>query len=240
MAEMCLLAVETSQRPGGVALAVGDAAPVGRPLTADRANAAELFPAIEQLLREAGRRLLDVTVLAYSCGPGSFTGLRVAATLGRMLQSTVGCRVVAVPTLEVIARNALAHPQRPRRLAVMLDARRGQVFGGLFERLGEELVTLVPAGLFEPQAWLRELGSPLWVLGAGVGSIAAAIVAGATVLEESYWPARAEQVAAIGVRLAAAGRFCSPEQIVPLYIRPPECEEVYERRRAAARERRGE
>jgi hypothetical protein len=40
--------------------------------------------------------------------------------------------------------------------------------------------------------------------------------------------------------MASASRVCRPEQIVPLYIRPPACEEVYEQKRAAARKRRGE
>jgi hypothetical protein len=47
-------------------------------------------------------------------------------------------------------------------------------------------------------------------------------------------------VLVVGRHLAAAGRFCTPEEIVPAYLRPPECEEVYEQRRAEARQRRAE
>lgn len=241
MADDLLLAVETSQRPGSVALVEGQRCWGAREVARAHRHASGLLPVIADLLAEAGRRLADVRVFAYSCGPGSFTGLRVAATVGRMLQSVTGCGVVAVPTLEVIARNALTHAERPTPLAVILDARGGRIFGQVFERRGDALHALAPAGLFEPASWLRELPKPFWALGMGVGPLVERIrAAGGHVLEEGCWSARAEQVAAIGRRLAAEGAFCRPEEIVPHYLRRPECEEVYEQRRAEARRRRGE
>ena len=96
MADELLLAIETSGRIGSVGLAAGERLLGLRRLSADRRHTSELLPTIRDLLRENERRLADVDVLGYSAGPGSFTGLRVAATVGRMVQSAVGCRVVAV------------------------------------------------------------------------------------------------------------------------------------------------
>ncbi len=242
MADELLLAIETSSRTGSVALAGGQRLLGRRRLSENRPHTSALLPAIDDLLRENGRRLAEVDIFAYSCGPGSFTGLRVAATVGRMMQSAVGCRVVAVPTLEVIARNTLAHPDRPKRVAALLDAKRGQVYGAVYERVaGDELRPLVSARLCEPATLLDSLELPFSIIGEGVRQHADACVASAgRVLDEAYWPPSAEHVLAIGRRLAAAGQVCKPEEIVPLYIRPPECEEVYEQRRAAARRKRGE
>ena len=200
------------------------------------------MPTIRDLLRENGRRLADVDVFAYSSGPGSFTGLRVAATVGRMMQSAVGCRVVATPTLEVIARNTLAHPSAPACVVALLDAKRGQVYAAVYERRGDDdLRPLVPAHLCEPGALLESVAAPFCIVGAGAAVHAEACTASVgEVLNESYWPPSAEQVLAIGRRMAAAGHVCKPEEILPLYIRPPACEEVYEQRRAEARRRRGE
>jgi tRNA threonylcarbamoyladenosine biosynthesis protein TsaB len=235
------LALETSSARGGVALARGSLPPLVRTLETASGHAGELFPAIRDLLHDAGARLADVTLLAFSHGPGSFTGLRLAATIARMLQSSIGCTVVAVPTLEVIATNALAHPDRPSPLAVILDARRGQVFGALFERRNDELETARPAGMFDAASWLAGLPRPFWILGDGIPKHADAVAAsGGTVLDETYWPPRAETVLRLGQRLAAGGHTCSPAEIVPAYFRPPECEEVYETRRAQARRRRGQ
>jgi len=241
MTDDLLLAIETSQLQGSVALARGPHLLAARELSADRRHAAELMPTIDQILRAAGRHVRDVSVFAYSCGPGSFTGLRVAATIGRMLQSATTCRVVAVPTLEVIAQHALTLAEPPNRLGVMVDARRGQIFGGIFERRNSEWETFVPAGLFEPAGWLASIEKPFHVTGDGLKQHAEAVAAaGGSALTPEFWPARAEHLATVGWRLALAGRFCQPEEIVPHYIRRPECEEVYEQRRAEARQRRGE
>jgi tRNA threonylcarbamoyladenosine biosynthesis protein TsaB len=242
MADKLLLAIETSGRAGSVALACDERLLGSRRLSQDRPHTSELLPTIRDLLRETGHRLADVALFAYSCGPGSFTGLRVAATVGRMMQSAVGCRVVAVPTLEVIARNTLAHPDRPKRIVALLDAKRGQAYAAVYERVADdELQALVPAGLCEPAALLASVERPFWIVGEGIAKHADACTAsGGHVLDEAFWPPSAEQVLAVARRMAAAGRVCKPEEIIPLYIRPPECEEVYEKRRAEARRKRGE
>ena len=242
MADELLLAIETSGPHGGVGLALGGRMLGLRRLATDRRHTAELLPTIRELLDEHGRRLMDVAVFAYSCGPGSFTGLRVAATVARMAQSAVGCRVVAVPTLEAIARNALHHPHRPTRIVALRDARRGQVYAAVFERVDDDtLRSVTKAGLHEPNALLDTIEPPFCILGDGVQVHAEACAASkGAVLDEPYWPPSVEQVLAIAQRMSAEGRFCRPEEIVPLYLRPPACEEVYEQRRAEARRRRGE
>jgi len=241
MADELVLGLETSSLRGSVALARNGQLVGVRQLTAERRHTSELFPAIADLLRDASAHLADVTLFAFSRGPGSFTGLRVAATIGRMLHGAVGCPVVAVPTLEVIAENASADAAVPPRLAVVLDAKRGQVYGGLFARDGGVWAAVDTPAVHEPGSWLAQIEKPVAVIGDGMGGHAAAIVAvGATILDEGLWRPRADVVVALGCRLAVARQTCRPEEIIPLYLRPPECEEVYEVRRATARRRRGE
>jgi len=249
MAGDLLLAIETSGSAGSIALAEGEQPVVERDIGIGPRRTGDLVPALGELLRERGCRPAEVRTFCFSAGPGSFTGLRIGATLARMMHSAVGCDVVAVPTLEVVAANALSRPTSPPRIAVMLDAGGSRVYGAAFERVAaDRLQTDEPAGVYEAAAWLaklRERWPPACgsfaVLGEGVRVHRAACEAsGAVVLEEPSWTPRAACVAALGRRMAAAGRICRPEQIVPLYLRPPECEEVYERRRAAARAKRGE
>lgn len=236
------LALETSSPRGSVAIGRNGQIVCARTLRAERRHTGELLPAIRDSLTQLGAAPHDVREVHFSHGPGSFTGLRVAATVARMWQSATGCRVIAVPSLEVIARNGLAHPDRPGRLAVILNARQGKLFGAVFVRAGDDQVqALTHAGLFDAAAWLADVEKPCWVLGDAVGAQADAIAAaGVRPLPEEYWWPDARHVLAVGDRLAAAGEFCRPEQIVPAYLRPPECELVYEKRRAAARARRGD
>jgi tRNA threonylcarbamoyl adenosine modification protein YeaZ len=240
------LALETSSRRGSVALGHGGQTRAARVLSAERTHTAELLPAIRDLLAEVGAGPRDVGCVCFSQGPGSFTGLRVAATVARMWQSALGCRVVAVPSLEVIARNALAYAGGPPHVAVLLDARRGRVFGGVFTCAATspnaelQMNETVAAGLHDAATWLPTLPKPCSVLGDGVAAHRATLDAlGLQMLPEDYWLPDAREVLALGHQLALAGHFCTPEQIVPLYLQPPECEEVYEQRRAAARARVG-
>ena len=279
-----------------------------RVLSADRRHTAELLPTVAAMLADHAASMQDVAVYAYSCGPGSFTGLRVAATIGRMLRSAAGCEVVAVPSLEVIACNALAHSGAADRIVTILDAKRGQVYGAAFERrssnsagtpvftktpsektppsksvshsesssrtaageaasqpvdpgsgsqavdpgidsrpagpggdLPAELRTLIPAALFDPAELFARVPPPFVIIGEGIAKHRAACEqTGQLTLPEELWLPHVEHVAAIGARLAQAGTFCRPEEIVPHYIRRPECEEVYEERRAAAKAKRNE
>jgi len=236
-----MLAAETSVGPGCVALASRDG-PIGvRELPADRRNAAGLFPAIDDLLRSAASKLRDISIYAYSCGPGSFTGLRVAATLGRMLQSAIGCNVIAVPTLTIIAQNAQEHPASPARVAVVRDAGSRRIYGGVFQRDGGFFRPELSPGLFCLRDFVATLGRPAWLAGDGLLVDPQAVVEpDFHLLDEPYWKPRIEWLVRLAWEEARRGYFCLSNQINVLYLRRPECEEVYEQRRAAARQRRGE
>lgn len=233
------LALETSGLGGGVALAHAGSLAV-RALPQEYRHGAAVFPAIQELLAQAGLALRDLGLLAFSQGPGSFTGLRIAATFARVLNAATGCDVVAVPTLAVIAANTWSHPREPGRIAVLIDARGGRAFGAAFERRADGYELVSGPGRYDVRPWLAGLAQPVCVLGPGVPAHRESVAAaGAEVLGAEYGQPGAEQVLALGQRLARAGHLCRPEEIVPLYLRPPECEEVYEQRRAAARQRRG-
>jgi hypothetical protein len=97
----------------------------------------------------------------------------------------------------------------------------------------------VNVGVYYAAAWIASLPRPCVVVGDGLKTHAEAVrAAGLDALGEEFWWPDARQVLALGRELAAAGRFCTPAQIVPLYLRPPECEEVYEQRRAEAKAKR--
>ena len=95
-----------------------DPAPGARP-----AHAARLLGAADEALAAAGVGWEDVERLAVGVGPGSFTGLRIGIATARALAQGRGLPVVAVSTLEALARGA----DGPLVLAA-IDARRGEAF----------------------------------------------------------------------------------------------------------------
>jgi len=225
-----ILVIETSSRVGGVALATESAVVCSLPLEGQMRYAGDLMPTIARGLRDQGWSAGSLTDVFVSMGPGSFTGLRIAVTVARTLAWSVGTRVVAVPTLDALARNALGSDPNPPHVAVILDAKQGRVFAAAYELKAGRYECIVDAHLAEPAAFLACCPRPLAVLGEGIHYHHPAVAdSGAVLLDECCWWPRAENVYAIGRELALAGRYTLGGDLLPLYIRRPEAEEKWEK-----------
>lgn len=93
-----------------------------------------LFEHLGNLLDRNGRRVSEVECFASASGPGSFTGVRVGLACVKGLAEATGRKVVAVSNLEALARFGAA-----RQRAVVLDARRGEVYGAVYDASGHAL-----------------------------------------------------------------------------------------------------
>ena len=103
-----LLALETSGRLGSVALAEGDRLLDESSFTTPLRHSAEVFPAIAALLEKFNRKPEQIRHIYISIGPGSFTGLRIAATIAKSMHlANNSIKIVAVDTLDVIAANII-------------------------------------------------------------------------------------------------------------------------------------
>lgn len=103
MAQSIVLAIETSQRKGGVALR--DAAGIAHVewVAANLRHDDDLLPAIDRLYRRVGLEPEATDAVGVSIGPGGFTGLRIAVSTAKMLGEALGCALVAVPSALVAA-----------------------------------------------------------------------------------------------------------------------------------------
>ena len=126
-----ILAIETSSRVGSMALAAGDELLAVEEFQRNLRHVAELLPAMERATRKLGWKAADVDEVYVSAGPGSFTGLRIGITVAKTLAQACGVRIVAVPSIKVIAANG---PGEAVNVGVVLDAKRKQVFAGRFQR----------------------------------------------------------------------------------------------------------
>jgi len=86
---------------------------------------------MDALLREAGLRLADLDALAYGHGPGSFTGVRIAAAVAQGAAFGAGLPVVGVSTLAALAQGSWRSGQAAQVLCA-LDARMGEVYWGAY------------------------------------------------------------------------------------------------------------
>jgi tRNA threonylcarbamoyladenosine biosynthesis protein TsaB len=115
-----------------------------------------LFPHLAQLMERHGWRFDQVTGFAAGAGPGSFTGVRVGLAAVKGLAETSGVPAAAVSNLE-----AMASLGTSELLAPFFDARRGQVFGALYD---SKLTVIRPAEAQTFEAWLASLPSDVELL----------------------------------------------------------------------------
>lgn len=226
-----ILALETSGRIGSIALAQGPTLLATRTLSAAMKHATELAPTIAAMTAAQNWTPADIHHIYVSTGPGSFTGLRVAIAFARALSQATGgggAKLVAVPTLDVLARNA---PPDVTNLVILLDAKRGQTFAAHFQRIGSNFTRTEGPALVAPAdilARARQHG-PVWVTGEGVDYHRDSL-GDAQVLDKSLWPGRAEHVHALGLDLANRGEFTPRDALLPVYIRLAEAEELWRKR----------
>src|SRR3569833_988635 len=92
-------------------------------------QAERLFPALDELLAEAGATYKDLTRIAVTTGPGSFTGLRIGLSAARGLGLALSSPVLGIPSLFALSLAVACDP-----VAVLIDAKRGgayfQTFSG--------------------------------------------------------------------------------------------------------------
>lgn len=145
-----ILALDTTSEFGSIAIRAGGCVVAERLIHSSDGFSHLLFGEIETALAQAGIGLSQITCFAAAAGPGSFTGVRVGLTAAKGLAEVHSKPMAAISNLRALATfgsNALC--------AVLLDARRGEVYAAVYnsalECLSEETVMKLPA-------WLETLG----------------------------------------------------------------------------------
>jgi len=149
-----ILALDTTSEFGSVAIRVDGRTVKELTVHAPEGFAHLLFPAIDRTLKQAGVRLAEVDCFAAASGPGSFTGVRVGLSAAKGLAEALGKPAVGVSNLQGLA----SFGNLPLR-AVVLDARRGEVYAAVYDA---ELRPVMPEKVMKLTDWLGELTEPLY------------------------------------------------------------------------------
>lgn len=150
---MLNLALDTATPWGRFALADGAGLLAYRPLNIHGSYADALLPVIQEMLDQAGRTRDEVSGLGVVRGPGSFTGVRIGVATAKGLAYALGCELVAVSTLEAMAAALLAEYPEAEAAAPALDARRGEIFCGVFARARGWVAPVAVPCAGTPDAW---------------------------------------------------------------------------------------
>jgi tRNA threonylcarbamoyladenosine biosynthesis protein TsaB len=176
-----------------------------------------LLPMVQDVLAEAGLDLKALDGIAFGEGPGSFTGLRIGCGVVQGLAFGADLPVAGVCTLL-----ALAEASGASRVIACLDARMGEVYHGVYEKIDDEWRTLIAPGLSSPQQ-VPDVAGEHWV-GCGNGFSAHGEVlrsryAGQLVEVMPDVLPHAAQIAVLGAAQFNRGLGMDAAEAAPLYIR---------------------
>lgn len=238
-----LLALDTSTRYAGVALADADRVVAVRAWHSTVNHTAELMPAVAQLLENAGVKVGQLEAVAVALGPGGFSALRVGMSAAKGLALAAHLPVIGVGSLDLEAFPYITPDPTPGldsnsglKVCALLEAGRNEAASALFnprgerlredrvgplEDLVEELSTELLLAPVEPPPGPA---GPVIVCGEGVGPWAEELTAKlgpAAVVCQPLPANRVWALAALARRRLAAGEVDDPATLQPQYLRMP-------------------
>ncbi len=225
-----VLALETTEKFGSVALSDGESLFVETGLPKDRRSAQTLALVIDAIFRNNGLMPKDVDAVAVIVGPGSFTGLRVGVTTAKMFAYAVNAKILAFRTHEVIAMGfaACQSAPAPMRLSVGVDAQRGDVVVQDFHRdCSGSFAPVGEAKLISVDQWWEQAETQPETVFAGPalerwqGKTPSHVV----LAEPWFWMPRAGAMIPVAFERLAKGQTDDPWTLQPLYSRPSAAEE---------------
>jgi tRNA threonylcarbamoyladenosine biosynthesis protein TsaB len=222
-----ILAVETSGRTGSVALAAGEQILAETSFSNPMKHSKEVFPAVSELLAKFQRKPHEIEQIYISVGPGSFTGLRIAVTMAKILNLAAATKIVTVDTLDVIAANAGDYIKESKiqiqKVAAVLDAKRGQFFVAGYQNKQGQWEKILADCLMRAPEFLEKFAAtntPLWLLGEGLVYYKDKFkTEGIEFFPESCWYPQARKVYLLGWEKAQAGAFADALELQPAYLR---------------------
>jgi len=214
-----ILAVDTTHEFGSLALLRGSEVLEEVLLHAPEGFGQVLFGRIGELLARHGHRITDVDCFAAASGPGSFTGVRIGLAAVKGLAEAAGKPVVAVSNLAAVAAFGSAALR-----AVVLDARRGEVYAAVYDSRGAAVLpeTVMPFG-----AWLATLPEGVIEFVSTDFAPFAPALAGTRFEKAAVTAAPRALAAAVGriaVAQSHAGRAQDPAAIDANYVRRSDAE----------------
>ncbi len=232
-----ILALETSGRAGSVALGRGENFFSENFFSAPMRHNAELFETIVEQLTKSDSNPSDISEIYISIGPGSFTGIRIAVTMAKMMALAQQTRIIAVKTTDALAENAktcIIEQNLPiNRIATIIDAKRNHFFTAVFEKSGDQWVKTTDDILIKADEFVERFAGadePLWLLGEGLLYYKDKFAAGGIkVLDEQYWATRASGIYKAGRKQAKNNDYTDPKALSPLYLRKTDAEENLEK-----------
>jgi len=220
---MKILALETSTKYLGVAIAENEKILASFHDKGELKHSAHLIPSIDGILKKCQLRLKDISAIAISIGPGSFTGLRIGVATVKALNLALGIPVIAIPTLEVIAYNFIN--EKEKILCPLIDAKKKKVYSCLYKVNNDILHPKTGYMLTDIEDLLKKIKHPTLLFGDAIKLYFSEIKKNKNItITENDWFPKAQKVASLAFKKAVKKKFSNPDKLVPMYLHSKYCQ----------------
>ena len=217
----CILNIETSTDVCSVAISDSGQVIFNKEDHSGPNHAVKLGVYVDEALDFLDSHGLPLEAVAVSCGPGSYTGLRIGASMAKGICYGRGVKLIAVPTLELMAVPVLLgeHPEEEDALIVpMLDARRMEVYAEVLDR-ALKVVRPIQADIVDADTYKEYLDKhPVYFFGNGAAKCMETINHPNAHLVEGIEPL-AKNMAPLAEKRFVEGKFEDVAYFVPFYLK---------------------
>ena len=217
----CILNIETSTDVCPVAISDSGQVIFNKEDHSGPNHAVKLGVYVDEALDFLDSHGLPLEAVAVSCGPGSYTGLRIGVSMAKGICYGRGVKLIAVPTLELMAVPVLLgeHPEQEDALIVpMLDARRMEVYAEVLDR-ALRVVRPIQADIVDADTYKEYLDQhPVYFFGNGAAKCMETINHPNAHLVEGIEPL-AKNMAPLAEKRFVEGKFEDVAYFVPFYLK---------------------
>ncbi len=214
-----ILAIDTATEYASLALYRQDGILAEESWFSGRNHTSEVMPRLAKMLQLAGLNVADLTALAVSLGPGSFTGVRIGLALAKGIALPHKLPVIGISTLEVAA-----YPLRDSHVPVwaIVQAGRGRIIVACYAQVEQNWQEIAEPRLTTFEALAAEITEPALCTGEIEAQAAQLLQRGSAQKATVAWPAtrlrRAGYLAEIAAMRLEDNYQDDPDALVPLYI----------------------
>jgi tRNA threonylcarbamoyladenosine biosynthesis protein TsaB len=138
---MKIVAIDSSGLVASVAIVTEDKMVAEYTINYKKTHSQTLLPMLDEVVKMVELDLNDIDAIAVAAGPGSFTGLRIGSSTAKGLGLVLQKPIIEIPTVDGLAYNLYG---TDKLICPLMDARRNQVYTGLYEYRKEEFHVLEP------------------------------------------------------------------------------------------------
>lgn len=186
-----------------------------------QAHSKLLLGMVDDVCRQAGVVFKDIQAFAFGRGPGSFTGVRIAASVAQGLAFGSNRPVIAVSSLQALAQQA-ANKHNVIHLLPMIDARMHEIYWGIYQVNSKRLAEATMAdALLKPEELQVAKDIPYLAVGTGASTYAKILMEQNPHLQfdQTIQFPRAEEILQIALEKFKSGETIPPNEAVPTYVR---------------------